>query len=116
MSGCTVGRLCERSILIPLGNWGCDSPFRWTRLEKPCCMGSYFHEDAAVPLWAVVEAGEVHFKDACQHAGQCLIIAVVAAKAAYPQTLRENPRDRALRPEGRWFGWSWSRLLGGLAG
>ena len=45
-----------------------------------------------------------------------LIIAAVAAKATYSQTLHENPRDRALRPEGCWCGWTWCRRLGGWPG
>ena len=86
-------------------------------LEKPCCVwGSYFHEGTAMPFRAAVKAGEVHVEDAGQHPGQGLIIAAVAAKAAYPQTLRENLRDRALRQEGCWCGLTWCRRLGRLPG
>ena len=86
-------------------------------LEQPGCIGgSYFHEGTAIPVRGAVEAGEVHVEDARQHAGQGLIIAAVAAKASDPQTLRENPRDRALRPEGCWGGLTGGRRLGRLPG
>ena len=65
------------------------------RSENPCCiLGNFFHEGAAVPFWAVVEA---------QHAGQCLIIAALAARLRKPTIHKrcvEDPRDRALRPVG----------------
>ena len=64
-------------------------------LEKQCyVLGSCIQEGTAVPFWVVVEA------DRCltscwpgpHHLGHC-------AKAANPQTLRENWRDRVLRQD-----------------